>query len=642
MEDSKSLVERTKNKFYETKSLVDAKLGDHLNRSRSLLSDVNSSLRKSTSEDHAHSQRYFPEAFVPFKSTSASDGLRLDSSDPLRCNTRMVSPTYLSKKNSALGMSETPRHVTQATWILKTSNVTCNLSNNQVEDEQEKTPEILLKDPADLLRGESVIETKYEDKLTELLRDKSFEKAEAKTVPTGSNSSMSYDIVSSLDLPKRTLNNKNVYGSSEFVNSFLNNSYNDLESLTQMLGSNNANLSNPSNFYNNFSKNCDDTKNRLSHLDEMFTEEFVNNSGVDFNEQLDTLTNTLLKLNEQDKIKETELAPKVLVSEEGQKRVNTPRKVEFKQTPRISKDATSGLETDLLSSFTIIRDDRTGRKMCRLSDFDKKFRASGKSSSSVEVQTESYSKETEPVVKKHNTNVKVVYRNANEGNVLTNRADNLKKQDLYAQKLLSNLKSKLEMRLEDHKEPQLSGDDNEEKQGIEGDIFYKVKEYNDRIAVEEREKMSRWRAQREPMYELINYNRRLGLRNSTMCRGGRRNSGILHSSRPRNTINEDVDKLYYISPSNRKIVENDDYYGYDLAEEDLVNQSRSKDQTVGTYQRDSTASYYNDDSAGAFDTQVDDKNALDPIDNFDSWWRANTKELNMFRAKLTTESKLTL
>ncbi|UKK00568.2 hypothetical protein MACK_000642 [Theileria orientalis] len=641
MEDSKSLVERTKNKFYETKNLVDAKLGDHLNRSRSLLSDVNSSLKKSTSEESSHSQRYFPEAFVPFKSTSTIDSFRPDNSDPLRCNTRMVSPTYLSKKNSALGMSETPRHVTQATWILKTSHVTCNLSNNQVEDEQEKTPEILLKDPADLLKGESVIETKYEDKLTELLRDKSFEKAETKDVPAGSKSSMSYDIVSSLDLPKRTLNNKNVYGSSEFVNSFLNNSYNDLESLTQMLGSNNANLSNPSNFYNNFSKNCDDTKNRLSQLNEMFTEEFVNNSGVDFNEQLDTLATTLLKLNEQDKLKEIELAPKVMVNEESQKKVNEPRKVEFKQTPRISKDATSGLETDLLGSFTIIRDDRTGRKMCRLSDFDKKFRTSGKSSSSVEVQTESYSKEPEPVVKKHSTNVKVVYRNSNEGNVLTSRADDLKKHDVYAQKLLSNLKSKLEMRLEDDEGEYLS-DDGEQKQSRERDIFDEVKEYNDRIAIKEREKMSRWRAQREPIYDLMNYNLKLGIRNSTMCRGGRRNTRILHSSRPRNTINENVDQLYYISPSNRKIVENDDYYGYDFTEEDLVNGNRSNNKTVATNQYDSTMNYDNDDSAGDFDIEVDDKDEFDPIDNFDNWWRANTKELNMFRDKLTTQSKLML
>ncbi|UKJ88164.1 hypothetical protein MACJ_000607 [Theileria orientalis] len=641
MEDSKSLVERTKNKFYETKSMVDAKLGDHLNRSRSLLSDVNSSLRKSTSEESSHSQRYFPEAFVPFKSTGAIDSLRSDSSDPLRCNTRMVSPTYLSKKNSALGMSETPRHVTQASWILKTSNVTCNLSNNQVEDEQEKTPEILLKDPADLLKGESVIETKYEDKLTELLRDKSFEKAETKTTPAGSNSSMSYDIVSSLDLPKRTLDNKDVYGSSEFVNSFLNNSYNDLESLTQILGSSNANLSNPSNFYNNFSKNCDDTKNRLSQLNEMFTEEFVNNCGVDFNQQLNTLTNTLLKLNEQDKIKETELAPKVLVNEESQKKANEPRRVEFKQTPRISKDATSGLETDLHSTFTIIREDRTGRKMCRLSDFDKKFRASGKSSSSVEVQTESQSREPEPVVKKHNTNVKVVYRSSNEGNVLANRADDLKKHDVYAQKLLSNLKSKLEMRLEDYKGAQLS-DNDERKQGIENDIFDEVKEYNDRIAMKEREKMCRWRAQREPIYDLMNYNLKLGIRNSTMCRGGRRNTRILHTSRPRNTINESVDQLYYISPSNRKIVENDDYYGYDLTEEDLVNQNRSYNRAMGANQYVSTMNYDNNDDGGDFDIHVDNKEEFDPIDNFDNWWRANTKELNMFRDKLTTQSKLIL
>ncbi|XP_954024.1 uncharacterized protein TA06855 [Theileria annulata] len=656
MTDSTLSVEKSRNKFYETKNRVNSKLGEHLNRSRSLLSDVRNSLLRSSNSNSRNSQSYHVESFAPFKehdykqnfncgSEEYKGHLRCDNIDSFRCSTRFSSPCYTTK-GGALGPSETPKHMTQAMWLLNTSNITCNLSDEMVEDTQEKIPEILLKDPADLLRGEGqVTELKNQDKLTEILNDKTEDNVESSTVKKQFDSSISYDILSTLDFHKKTVDNKPFYGSDELINKLLNESNNSLDKI-----SNSLNLLNSNNILNPKDNGPVGLTGPASlgglcniggfeNLD-VIAQEFVRNSGIDFRKQSEALTETLLKLNEKglyivlnnclDKLKETELAPKILVEETKEKKGAEPEKVDNKFPTKTNNDLVTGLETDLLSNFSIIKDTKVGRKMYRLSDFDKKFKTSSKCNNSVQVQTDIPEPEEVITPKKIKTNVKVVYHSGSEGRLRPlNGMEGQKKQDLYAQKIVSNLKPRLEMRFQSQNENKYMYEEPSDVEA-ENDVIKEMKEYNRRLEEKEKEKMRKWRSQRAPIYDKMMSNLRSGVGHSIMCRGGKRNSRILHNYKAQiSNSSPDKSELYYISPTNRKSIEAENLYGYDFDHVDSTQENRKLSEST-----------YNDKYHDHKNPQTrlkpkPDLKSLNPIDHFEQWWKFNTKELNVLREQLS-------
>lgn len=268
--------------------------------------------------------------------------------------------------------------------------------------------------------------------------------------------------------------------------------------------------------------------------------------------------------------------------------------------------------------------------MYRLSDFDRTFKSSSKGNSSVQVQTDIPEPEAVIQPKKIRTNVKVVYRSASEGRVsLLNGAGTQKKQDLYAQKIVSNLKPRLEMRGQPDYENEYRYEEPSDVE-VEDDVIKEMREYNKRLEQKEKEKMRRWRSQRAPIYDKMMANIRSGVGHSIMCRGGKRNSGILHNYNAQiNNSKPDNSELYYISPTNRKSIENENLYGYDFDPVDSIHETRKGHKV--TFQDD----YDDRKNTRTRLRPKPDRLSLNPFDHFEQWWKVNTKELNVLREQLS-------
>ncbi|EKX73791.1 conserved hypothetical protein [Theileria equi strain WA] len=614
MESQDSLVDRNRKKFYETKKNVENRLQEHLSRSRNLLSQLyfGSDAYKQgfTAHGKANSSGQFsPQDYIPKPTAS-------DEEDSTNVPSSYDEKRLFVENN----LPSDGIHKTQATWLLQSSNVACNLPSSKVDDV--KIPEILLTDPRDLLLGkyESVFKMdSNSDTLTQLLNsDGKLNKDDKRSLTSDNKNSnyiygkSSFDIISTLDFAKVVRSRDT---NEQALDQMLNEACKELESLACNV------LDDPKSF--NISdvdvkpENWMGESETTAGLDETLTKKFEENFERDFSKENNLLTQALFHISEQDKVREAEMAPKArIVREETEEEKEKEPEIEMQENKQLNwKNVSHGLETDLLGSFTIIKEGKLGRKMYRLSDFNRNYHGStGLNTVSVETQTEIKGQtpaESSEKPIRPNVRVKYISTDAWQPSYLPEEKSIVKQEDLYAQQIIHNRHPNIgdgyavTKVLKYRRERQDQEFANGEKLRISHARRDSIKK---ELMEKEKEEMKEWRLQKKQIYERMHLNRKSGMHGFMLCRGGKHRSSIVHST---NLIAKEEE--FYESPSNKQ---GGNCYGYDdtdlLPEKNLIKYPKTPFKLPAEK-----------------DIPHSKKTLFNTISNFDQWWRTNTIKPNL-------------
>ncbi|GFE54257.1 hypothetical protein BaOVIS_016610 [Babesia ovis] len=683
MATSRDILESARARYAETKRAAEMNISEHMLRSSRLLKQV----RSVTDGNHyrfPQTQMSYIHSLQGIQTTLSDVDMpsgRLYPGDRFQtsCGMDTSSGTSLSTSHSSTGSTGTTtlcsstwshsvigrKQMTQAAWISQSSTVHTNLSKISNWEDHVKIPEILLTDPADILCGNksaySKDESEEKDKLSQLLNDTSYEIAlEADVTNSYRNRAMfSQHVASSLGYCKGDTSHGALCGVTSnhaLVDSIVGETCAGLENLSHEWNAARGagvRLSGPQNGpLPSFKDSCDDQT--LSSIDTLYMKTFGVRSGLLGDDNNHNLTHALLQINEKDKAREAELAPKMCTTRPPVKDSTAP-----KELPSATKKAdfnTSPLSTEHsgpmnpFDHVNILSEDKFRIKLHKMSDFNKHFTPASRSrGTDVDIQTdmepESQKESLDPL--KRESKIKVVYAGRNEQlaglgtrpQVIQHSATEIAS-DASAAAIISNVMPRLV------EVPTATVDSTTTEWEEPNDIRTRRAQHRAELAIMDDAEQHKWKSRHAPLYERMRQNERCGVRMSMLCRGGRRGGSRLTHGSPRDvdTTSEhsmEEPNLIYESPSNKI---------HNLANEakpTVVDPGLSDSPRMvrGYYGYDDEPGIHHISSSQFFapskpEVVIPNKPAVsagwrDPFQDFEGWWNQHSVPLSRLREQLS-------
>ncbi|KAK2195794.1 hypothetical protein BdWA1_002388 [Babesia duncani] len=520
---ARRLVEESKAKYDEAKSKVENVLEDHIARSFGLVNE----LKKIACTGYVGevgalhcNQKLNPLSGQPQSYVNCSESLNL---------------TIKSLRN---GMSS--KQQSQAEWLRRAKIVHSELSKTNNWEDDVRIPEILLTDPGDVLCGNksthAAAEGAEQDNLSKLLRDNSYEKIIEADVSKSKVSAkpLSYEIAAMLNFKKCGGNGSQATVTEKIIDETCR----GLDVLTHGIGAEINNLTIPKG----------DDVGHIS-IEDLCINEFSANSGI----MLPTiptssssydLTHTLVHMNQQDKVREAELAPKICAIYESTSKA--PEKSDVHANTALPKSMpgnTNFIVVNPLESVTVFRDTGFGLKGYRLDAFDQKFSGtSAITKPSVQLQTVAPEIVQHEEVPQFQTRCVRIDSRRNRGGMVCissrnqglSPSMNTESHNVYARSIVDNIRETFET--EYNFTPQLHA--NPVKQSAET-LSQIRKEHLEKLAEYYRQDFKNWRRLRHPINEKIQECQRSNTLYRVRGGGYRRTVKCAHGSNYYGYDNED-------------------------------------------------------------------------------------------------------
>ncbi|GIX62648.1 tol-pal system protein YbgF [Babesia caballi] len=703
MESTRGQVEIARARYADTKRAAENAISEHMSRSSRLIRQVKASIGGMHPEMSAKSQGSYLRSLQTGCSAASDDGTHADADAAISLHV----PTFYrqgaaSPAPASSASDRKPKHMTQAMWISQTSTVHSNLSKISSWEDNVKIPEILLTDPADVLCGKKVgCEDENEegkDTLSKLLNDTSYEMALEADISNsfGSANLFSQHLASVVNYSKVTPAASDAGQSASpnqaIIGALVGDTCRGLESLThewqtlkgagaRIVDSNAASL-------RAIKESCDEAT--LSDIDALYLKTFGTRSGLLDGDKAHTLTHALLHINEMDKHREAELAPKMCATPPPTvpgpaSKAAVPPSVAAGSAAPAATSETRGT-VNFMESINILREDKLGIRLHKMSDFNRPFtHASGTGGTNVEVQTEAVAMpESRPVDQlKSAGKVKVVYSGTVDrvpglykGPVKVEPSAVEKAANSTASELVANVQPRLPDPSPRSKAPATTNGAEPilRDLALPRDVRTRREMYQAQLLKMTEAEQRRWQAQRAPLYAQMRLNERCGVRMSELCRGGRRGgSRLTHGSpllrapmrdgdspRSSDADSSPPEHLRYESPSNKlrkatpaaasavdssfdspRVVRG--YYGYDdlsegqqgprraILSKDFYATPASRCSPVPSKLRAEPAK----GAAGARAAAPLSAGRQNPFKDFDGWWNEHSIPLRRLREQLS-------
>ncbi|KAK1936018.1 hypothetical protein X943_000968 [Babesia divergens] len=538
MGSSNDILESARLRYLQAKCDTDDTICKHMSLSKGLLKQVRSSINALNHGFITQTQSSYIRSLNSSCSTMADDG---------DFSAAVVDELPLPKfSHSAASPPPGVKQMTQASWIAQASTVHSNLSKISNWEDDVKIPEIFLTDPADVLCDSNAVFTKdheeAKDMLSQLLNDTSYEIAlEADISNSYRNGNLfSTNMASVLDYTKNTDVSAKPAANRELVNTLINDTYKGLENLCHEWPIAKGSMLRGTYTTGDTSVTSHDVNNesKFSNIDALYMKTFGTRSGVLNNEKNHALTHALLHINEMDKNKEAELAPKMRTIHFPKKSDNSdkksPARLSSSESNGGSISSESAAGANLHRGINVLTENKFGINLHKLSDFERSFSQRTKAvGESIEVQTDDIIP-AEPVnsdpLKSHG-NVRVVY--SGKKDQLPGPCDMVPKSQISAtqeatetsaEQLITGVRPSLTSPSVYPDAPFAS----ESKR--EPSIHERRELYRRQMLERDAEAAHLWREQHAPLYAHMQLNERSGVRMSALCRGGRKGgSRLTHS-----------------------------------------------------------------------------------------------------------------
>lgn len=536
MKAAVNVVDNARMRYLQAKNDMESLIFGHMSLSTRLLRHVRSSVNALYNGFTTHSQSTYVRSLNANQNAAADD-----LEEPMDIMNGFMLPSFPHRGD--MSVSNT-KQMTQAEWITQTSTVHSSLSKIACREDPVKIPEILLTDPADVLSDTKAVlqkdQKEEKDMLSKLLDDTSYEIAlEADITNSYRNASLfASNMASVLDYTKTEEPREACGVGRQMVNTMVNDTFRGLETLSHEWPTTKVVVAKPNDTpLGPSDKLNEEEKEKVSNIETLYMKMFGTKSGLLNSDKNHKLTHALLHINEMDRKKEAELAPKMCTTKptkEGDKAIKS-QNVRFTSSDGVASYSHNENKENIniLEGITILSADRFGIKMNKMSDFERSFlQQKYPKGQSVEVQTE---EQMPPQLVEEETpqkygNIRVVYsgkKNMIPGIREIAPRSQMSASQTAADTLASGLVDNVEPRLLDTNRGPPIAEDYTAPSVRHIPVLERREMYQKQLLEMEKADRERWREMHHPLYEKIHFNERCGLRMSGICRGGRKGGSRL-------------------------------------------------------------------------------------------------------------------